>query len=387
MMIYQPISELFEDTAIAADSVELSDTQLDRAVQLSRQVAEPTQQWQAYLNALALFGFQEWLAEWAGDLSTQLSVDETQCSALQPGGNIVANLVTSLRVGQFNLCLIVTRDRYHPSVDLPQSIVQARVESESNSPHFYVLVEVLEEQMQASVHGYLCQEDWLAQPQIAAPSSDESDAIVTLPLSCFNPEPSTLLLELRCLTLAASVSLAPTAPPTVSGSLASSSPHPRLNVATWLRDRLDEFAQDLSWVLMPAFSPAYAMRSVASVLDQISLSIPSEARGAYQDLQVGEVAMRVYAVTWVITLPDGNPGWTLLALLSAQPGYPLPTGIRLQIHDATQRLADQTLQTTSQDACLYAQVGGDWQDQFTVSIQVPSGASTTLPPFVFAPER
>ena len=46
---------------LATESVNLSPEVVDQAVALSLNIPNEERQWQTYLNALALFGFEEWL--------------------------------------------------------------------------------------------------------------------------------------------------------------------------------------------------------------------------------------------------------------------------------------------------------------------------------------
>jgi hypothetical protein len=364
---------------LSETGIDLLPEQIDRAIQLSHQVsiAAPIEgsqdlEWQVYLNALALFGVEQWLDEWAPELGFNTS----QCSVFQPNPYRYHNTITHVQVEQFDLCLIVTIDRDYPTITIPKIILDATAES----AQFYVLVEILEEQMQAMVYGYLPHEQMVSQrDRVGVRSVYEND--YAIPLNAFNLEPTDLLLDLRCLD-----PVMDEAAQTASRSLAPQPPilgePERINVAVWLGDRLDEAALALSWVLMPAFATAGGMRTIGNLFTNLEIAIPPEARGAYQDFQVGAVAV-LYAVTWMLSLPDDRQGWTLLTVLSGQSGQPLPLGIQLQIRDSVNILETQVLQTDLPDAALYAQVGGEWNETFRVSIQLETGETFTLSPFTF----
>jgi hypothetical protein len=158
---------------------------------------------------------------------------------------------------------------------------------------------------------------------------------------------------------------------------------PPINVGLWLRDRLDRMAQELAWILMPAFAQATALRSMEEALENRGIHIPPEARGAYQDLHLGNTDLRLHAITWVIPLTATTQGWTLLIILGSQNDTRLPVGTQLLVRDETQELAAQILSEAAPDAYLYAQVGGTWNEWFWVTIALPDGATMTLPPFTF----
>ena len=366
--------------SLSETGVDLLPEQINRAIQLSHQATiavsvDDSQdlEWQMYLNALALFGVEQWLEEWA----PELAVNTRQCSLFQPNFDRSHNAVTHVQVGQFNLCLIVTIDREDSTIVIPKAVLDTRAES----AQFYVLVEILEEQMQAMVYGYLPDEQMVLQrEQIGVQAGDEND--YAIPLNVFNLKPTDLLLDLRCLDFVMDVVTSPIAP---QSPILEEQDREKINVADWLVDRLDEAAIAMSWVLMPAFATAGGLRSIGNLFTNLEIAIPPEARGAYQDFQVGAVAVRLYAVTWLLSLPDDRHGWTLFTVLTGQAERSLPIGIQLQIRDSINILETQVLQTDQPDAALYAQVGGEWDEIFNVSIQLTTGETFTLSPFTFTP--
>jgi hypothetical protein len=167
-----------------------------------------------------------------------------------------------------------------------------------------------------------------------------------------------------------------------------------MNVGLWLRDRLDEVAEEFSWVLMPALAPiAVEMRAVeefqgiVTELQQTGMAIAPAARGAYRDLRWGNTALRLYAAAWPLPVEEQESGqtpeWTLLLVLGAQPDSILPVGVGIQVQDENKLLMERTLTEADQDAYLYARVIGSWDEQFWVTIRLPNGTSATLPPFTF----
>ncbi|NJP09187.1 MAG: DUF1822 family protein [Leptolyngbyaceae cyanobacterium RU_5_1] len=176
------------------DRIELSPDQIDRAVQLSQTVPNAIRQWQTYLNALALFGFQEWLDERAPDLE----VVDTHCSLLQPAYANLIDAVCNLHVGPFILCLITAGTWMDAIATLPKAVIDLP----PFVPHIYTLVRVLEEQMQVQIYGYL-RHDQLVEHQQSSPLQATSNWTYTLPLNWFNLNSTELLLDLRCLQPAA----------------------------------------------------------------------------------------------------------------------------------------------------------------------------------------
>lgn len=267
------------------ETIALSPEQIDQAVQLSQNVPE-IQQWQTYLNALALFGVEEWLTGWASDLV----LNDADCSLfqsqVQSQTHDLMNAVCNLQVGQFKLCVVTVGSFTDKVIYFPRAIIDLPL----FVPHFYVLTEVLEEQMQVQVSGYLCGEH-LTERQQFNPLPVNSDNTYTIPSDWFVFDTDQLLADLRLL-LPNSSSCVKSSPesslshpqPQISSHVSSSSstPHPLINTALWLRDQLDTFAQELSWVLMPVFIPAMGMRNVnvaiaQELVAQGVVAIPEEA--------------------------------------------------------------------------------------------------------------
>ncbi|MBD3884587.1 DUF1822 family protein [Phormidium tenue FACHB-886] len=363
-MIYQPpdFIDLLDSEALSDESIELSLEQVDRAARLAQSIPK-ADQWQAYIHALALFGFKQWLEEWASDLE----IDDSHCSICQPKSSNRIDAVYNLKIRHFNICLLATTTLAEVVVEIPQFIPE--------SPHTYVLIEVHEEQMQVQLYGYLRRDRLLAWQQSCSTAERFS-----IPLTWFIADPTALLLELRCL----------------EPELLPQPPDPQaISVGCWLSDRLDKAAQTLRWILLPpsvmqhanidaAFAPA--LRSASNEINEIvfaGVDIPSAARGAYQDLQLGTAALRLHAFTWVLSPTVEHLQWTLLIILGAQPQSQLPVGIQLQVRDEKQLLFEQALEEETTGSYLYAQVGGDLTDQFWVTIDLPDGDAIASPPFVF----
>jgi hypothetical protein len=392
---------------LTSDSVALTPEQIDWAVDLSQHAATEAEQWQTYLNTLALQGVQEWLHKRSPELSLKSNwlpgfirppIHSSQASHL-------SQFVSRLEIGDFKLYLVTSDCIDDPMVAVPQAIVEQR----SFEPDLYMLVEVLEELAQVRITGYLPQSQLNGQLS----SLQTEDQSVLLPLSEFIPDSDKLLLHLRCANpthfhdssavtpSSGSAPLnsltSPIFPPIPSpSSTPSNFSTAALNAGLWLRNQLDRVAEEFSWILLPPLNLSGAMMSLRSGrspiedLDNVvmelrrdcAVEIAPDARAAYRDLYVDAVAVRLYALTWDVPAPT-EPEWSLLLVLGAQPGTQLPHGISLTIQDDTQILTQETLQ---QAPYLYAQVIGTWNEQFRITLALPNGASLTLPPFAFHPD-
>ncbi|MCC5600664.1 DUF1822 family protein [Nostoc favosum] len=179
-----PMSYLDFD-ALPTSAVILSPDDIDQAAEISNQIFDESKQWQAYLNCLALSAFEQWLEERAEGLT----INREKCTILQPALANFINSVANLQVGEFKVCLIATGSLSDEIVSLPRVVVDLP----EFIPHFYVLVEVLEEQEAANVYAFLPYQE------LREITSLQSDWNYQLPISCFDENPDRLLLYLRCL--------------------------------------------------------------------------------------------------------------------------------------------------------------------------------------------
>jgi hypothetical protein len=167
-----------------------------------------------------------------------------------------------------------------------------------------------------------------------------------------------------------------------------------INTGLWLQGKVDQLAQELSWVLLPTLSleasplrsPTQEITSIINQLQQSRLTIPDTSCGAYQDIQLADVALRLYAITWPFAAIDSTPQWYLLLLLSEQRGAGLPSGIKLSVSDEICVLVEQTLAEMGHQQYVVAGVSGTWNETFQASITLKNDASLTLPAFGFRPE-
>lgn len=407
-----------------ATRTELLPEHLQQAARLSQSIHLREQRWQVYLCALGLLGFQQWL----GDRAPELMVQSDRSSIWQPAYANLLGAGCNVRVGPFKLCLVTPGSYIESFVNLPNAVFDLP----DFVAHFYVLMQVVEEEQQVAVSGFLSYEQYR---QHQAPFQANSDWTYTLPLSWFNRDPNALLLNLRCLDESA-IHLPTTAsvPRSASTSLqqklttlqsqlqtqplwnlltpeegvtllsnpnlvnwvyeasalpVSSSPRlPLINVGRWFRDQLDAVAEELGWILLP--SPALpALRSlrkefdsVRSSLEQRGIHIPSEARGAYQDLPWDGGGLRLYAVTWLLTESD-QPEWMLLVALSVQSQVQTLSSLKLEVREETKQLFKQTLTENFDRSVLYAQVIGNWGERFWVTVTADEEAVFEIPPFSF----
>jgi hypothetical protein len=145
-------------------------------------------QWQIYLNTLALRGFQRYLKQ----RSPTITIN-------QDNQNQAFDNISYLTVDRFSFCLIILDNLVDELVSIP-----AKVITSSQSAHFYVLLEISEEEQQLNIHGFL-RHDKLSQQLQQDLDSYKSHQ---LPLSLFDEELNNLLLYTRFLSPSAIIPVA-----------------------------------------------------------------------------------------------------------------------------------------------------------------------------------
>ena len=152
-----------------------------QAKAISNQAGSEAQQWQTYLNALALSAFEEWFRE---RMSEQ---------AINRPANIIEPMC-QLQVGEFKLGLIATEHILDEVVNVPQ----AAIAQPDQAVHFYVVLEVVEEQSEVMLRGFLRYDELLNyRNRVDLPLSQ--DSCYQVPLSLFDGESNHLLFYCRYL--------------------------------------------------------------------------------------------------------------------------------------------------------------------------------------------
>jgi hypothetical protein len=391
-MSYSPDSSFFEFNALRPTTVTLSEAEIDWAIQAGQAIApDPVQQWQGFLAAMGLKGFQRWLESGALDIALY-----HDAQPFIPGG-------VQCQVRDLRLCLAVQGSVSDAEISIPATTLTSE-----RFAHLYVLVEVEDETNQVTILKGLRRDRLLAYQQ-QRQREPLSSGMVTLPVTWFDTTPEDILLYLNYLNpemlnpeiseptsvaslTPSSTDLSPTrSDPDRPANLAPAGSGALINVGRWLRDQIDTVADELAWTLMPPLAPGNALmglRSPTETLEDIltelapQVAVPETARGAYTDFQPYGLPFRLYALTWTLFESD-EPEWSLLLCLGPQNGGHLPPGTHLIVRDQTSVLVDQVLTAEAESTYLYAQVIGHWDEQFTASVQLPNGSTLNWPPFAF----
>ena len=161
------------------EAIWLEPEHFQQAKKMSNQVRSEAQQWQTYLNILGLSAFQEWLRERIPEqpINREPNLMESMCQ---------------LKVGEFKLGLIAMEHILDEVVNVPQ----AAIDQPDLAAHFYVVLEVAEEQEEAIIRGFL-RHDELLNYRSKVNLQLSQDGCYQLPLSLFDAESNHLLFYCR----------------------------------------------------------------------------------------------------------------------------------------------------------------------------------------------
>ena len=411
---------------------------IEQALQQSNQIRNQSRRWQIYLQALALFSFQEWLQK----REPELPIHHENCSVFQLQYANVIDAVCHLTVGEFKVCLIPTICFSDEEVMIPRAVIDLP----ELAAHFYVVIGIEEDLEIAAIRGFVRYDQLVSyQPEL----EPDMDWNYPLPIAWFNRQPDELLLYLQCLETAAMP--LPEIPNNRQGLLSQMQSelavllpqlheHPLWKVLSWeqgkavltspdllnwlyqassensasltnylsdllnllteeavnvsvgLRNQMDNLVKGLSWQVLPA--PSLRLKSDRSMAGQLEdilqeikgctgMEIPSDAGRAYQDLPLTP-RLRLYAITW--SVPDVEREWALLLVLGAVPGDLPPYGVKLRVSDQTGILSEEELKSDSNDAYLFTQVEGTYEEKFLATITSANGEAQISRLFEFCPE-
>jgi Protein of unknown function (DUF1822) len=212
----------------------------DRRPAKSDRVNDEADKWQSYLNALALLGFEEWLSKRINQ---------------QPINRDFNNIETAsyLKVGEFKFCLIATENILDEEVILPTNLI----ETPELAAHFYVLLEVLEEEEEVIIRGFLRYDELVNSTR----KLQSRDSFYRLPLAEFDPEPNHLLFYSRFLEPTA-IPLPVTTQTKLEENLVLYFQETTTKLSQWLQGVIDESWHAIDTLLSPEVNLAFSTRNI-----------------------------------------------------------------------------------------------------------------------------
>jgi hypothetical protein len=271
-------------------------------------------QWQSYIQALALFGFSQWLGDRL--IGTGLWFDPHQASLWQSH--------VMVQVGEFKLCLIAAEHVLDEMVHVPGMAIAALT-----AAHFYIFIEVIEEQAEVLLRGLL-RYDQLKAAIEQRPVAESYH----LPLAQVDPEPDHLLHYCRLMEPDA-IAL----PEAVFAEAEVETPHvfePTVKLTEWLQGIFVEGWQAIETMLDPNLGLAFNTRTPEL----------GAARGKLIDIEM-QIGTQTMALVVNIT-PENDRFGVLVQLHPTGRQRYLPTNLKLSLLSRTGKVL-QEVQARSQD--------------------------------------
>jgi hypothetical protein len=214
-----------------------------QAKEVSDSPSPEDRQWQDYLTLLGRLAFIDWLRE------------RLPGYPIRNQSNEVAE-VSTVNVGDFHVCLIAVEHVLDEVVQIPK----VAIEQPERVAHFYVVLEVLEDQEQIVVRGFLRHDELVEFNDPSATS--QADESCQIPLAALDAEVNHLVFYVQ--QVEPSAILRPTASPQATEA---SSPIELSTIKTrlsqWLQGALDEGWQTIDSLISPEANLAWSTRHTA----------------------------------------------------------------------------------------------------------------------------
>jgi hypothetical protein len=240
-MLSSPISPN-EFRALLPEAIWLDTHHFEQARELSHQSHESSSealQWQTYVNALAFLGFTQWLDEKMPEKELGQVGRPSESILAKPVANFMEG-ACQFRMGEFKLCLIAAEHVLDEVISIPQRAIF----DPDLAAHFYIAIEVCQEEEQVILRGVL-RHDQLTHYLSQGDGQATAEGYYPIPLSLFDPEPNHLLSYCRYLDAIAIPLPAPSTEPVASPSasiteLRKSVQNTQTYLRQWLQNRAEE---------------------------------------------------------------------------------------------------------------------------------------------------
>ena len=376
------------DTAIetldyldATDSelVPINVTDLETACELSQRISEPGKQWPVYLNALALFGFRQWLQ----GRSLNFRFQDEHCIIAEPTIVDGVSAVCKLTANQFKICLIALESDSTDTVPIPKSVFD-RIDLRA---HCYIFISIYEEQEAIGLRGYIFHD-------VIPDSPDSEQDFYSISTDRLATNFDHLLLHLTCLEPTPIARLSPTNLPIKQWLI-----EPAINTRRWFQRQIgaaiDNAMESMTWQLTSSMTLASALRessvndSISAILNDLirqGVEISPESRSATRAITLGEYDLQLHAiVSRVPSETDSTDDWSLLLILKRSDDQPLPRGIQLEVYESCSNQVVQQVVSLDQSGYLFIDIVATQEEALIITIALADGTAIALSPITFQP--
>nr|MDJ0775643.1 DUF1822 family protein [Mastigocoleus sp. MO_167.B18] len=180
------------DLNVEPPIISLKSEYFNKAREISHKVTGEGNQWKTYLSAIALFAFAEGLQEIVPDIKINIE----NASIFQDQYQTLTDTVCNIQLSNLKLCLITIDSLSDDWITIPESIIY----SPNLAGHLYVLLEIVEEEGQLIIHGFMHRDDIIKyQESVTVTSKNQQRNNIKVPFSRFDPEINNLLIYSRLL--------------------------------------------------------------------------------------------------------------------------------------------------------------------------------------------
>jgi hypothetical protein len=375
------MTDTFDYLPLAADTLDLSQTQLTEAFTASQHISDATKRWSVYLGNLALIGFEQWLNQ---QIDHHIKLDRSQIHIPEPDNGSPITTVKNLFANGFRLCLIVVPGQPDAMIDIPKNAIDRDI------AHFYVPVTIYEASQEIHIGEFLRGDVFLKNAQ-TFPLQTNRDSTCAIPFDWFSTDYDRFLLTLNSMK-PATIDLTQT----LQTNTGAETPSIVIKLARWFEREINELIEDLTWTLIPPWQIASAMRGdtimrpmdtdplrdlnhaegflpIFKSLTQRGIHLSPNSRAAYKGVQIGEYSLQLCVLAALLpstkqsTTADSLE-WSLMAILKPKHDRYLPDNIHLRISDAGSMLVEQGTQSGKPGGSLFIRAIGEGNEELTVTI-------------------
>ena len=368
--------------ATEAQLVSLQPSDLETACELSQRIPDPGKRWSVYLNALALFGFRQWLQ----GRSLTFQLQDEHCIITEPAIVDGISAVCKLSTNQFKICIIALEPDENNTVPIPKSVFD-RTDLRA---HCYIFISVYEEQEAIGLHGYLFHD------AISDSPNSEQD-FYNIPNDRLSTNFDHLLLHLTCLEPTPILRPVPASLPLRQWLI-----EPILNTGRWFNEQIgtaigniENAVTEFTWQLTQPLTFASALREsspndpisiILSDLTNKGVEISTEGRSAIRLINLGELNLQLHAiVSPVPSETESVEDWSLVLVLKCSDDQPLPYGVQLEVYESySNQLVEQVI-SSEQSPRPFIDIIATQEEALIIIITLVDGTTIALPPMTFQP--
>ncbi len=349
--------------ALQLEVAELEPEDFEQSAEISHKILDESLRWETYQNALGLIGFEKWLQQ----RKPELEINKSQCSILQSQSVTKINAVCNLKINDLIVCLINTNDFSDEFVE----VTKAALDFPEFMAHFYVLIEVLEEQQQVIINGFV-RYDELNKYRGSVNLQKSKIGDYQLPLSLFKSKPSQLLLYLNFLAPSAIPipSLVPVIPVVPVKEIIDQTSQSIVNLNRWLHGAFDTGWQATEAILEPSNRTEFAFRfreGHSEETDTTENSLAILKRGKLLNLGIEKADASVVLIVGFKAVEESNKFQVLVEICSTENQTYLPQDLQLMVLDETGEVVMQAqARNTNKNICL--DFKGNTKEQFSIKV-------------------